>query len=195
MTSESAMLHTMDRLVSSLLHAQDEESVVVMPVEMGVSYSQTGEDGKVANVVFPTWDKNEADKWEKNIKDGFRTRQVTFTGRHVSVAFPERPRLYGTLPDQIFGADIWGKDTLQTFRSNKRWNLTRVEIWEDRPYFLYYECQGATIKLSETARDEEWNYLLDQSIRQNNRRRAEQERIDKESSDRQWRRWQADGIR
>ena len=194
MTSDSAMLHTMERLVSSLLHAKDEESVV-MTVEMGVSCRQKDETGKDVNVVFPASDKNEADKWEKNTAGGVRTRQVTFTGRHVSVAFPERARLYGTLPDQIFGADIWGKETLQTFRSNKRWNLARVQTWEDRPYFLYYECQGAMIKLSETARDEEWNYLLDQSRRQNNRRRAEQERIDKESSDRQWKRWQADGVR
>ena len=194
MTSESAMLHTMERLVSSLLQAKSEESVV-MTVEMGVSCCQKDENGIDVNVVFPAWDKNEADKWEKNRKDGFRTRQVTFTGRHVSVAFPQRASVYGTKPDQTFGAEIWSNQTLQTFRSNNRWNLALVQTWEDRPYYLHYECQGATIRLSETARDEEWNYLMDQSIRQNNRRRAEQEEMDKASSDRRWREWQKYGVR
>lgn len=196
--SERAMLHTMERLVSSLLQSKGEESVVVT-VEMGVSCSVTQGDGEMADMVFPALDINEAGKWEENKKDGFRKRQVTFTGSNVSVAFPERARWYarwyGTLPDRIFGAEIWDKKRLDTLRSKPRWNLARVEIWDDRPYFLHYECNGVTIKLSETARDKEWDRRLDQAIREKARRRAEIERIDQDTTDRLWKQAQSYPIR
>ena len=189
MTSESAMLHTMERLVTSLLHAQGQGTTVVT-IDMGVSYRKDQYHG-----VFPTWDKNEAGKWEKNTEGGHRKRQVTFTGRRVSVAFPERPGWYGTLPDQIFGVEIWNDDVLQTFRSNTEWTLASIDVWEERPYILHYECQGREIQLTETARDAEWTRRAEESRRANREYAEERAARRQEDTDRRWRQLQEIPIR
>ena len=189
MTSERAMLHTMERLVSSLLPAKGEGSTVVT-IDMGVSYRKDPFHG-----VFPTWDKNEAGKWEKNKEGGYRTRQVTFTGRRVSVAFPERARMFGTLPDQIFGVEIWNDEVLHAFQSNTTWNLASIDEWEERPYILHFECQGKEIQLTETARDAEWTRCAEESRRANREYAEERAARDQENTNRRWREAQKIPIR
>ena len=141
MENNSEVLRTMERLVSSLLQANADVKVV-KTINIGVSYVSkiSGTD-----YFYPYWEKSKANE--------FKARQVTFTGNKVSVAFPRSGVLYGKYQDRVFGKEITDPATLEKFQSGANWNLKLVELWQDKIYWLTYECQGAEIKLTETARD------------------------------------------
>ena len=142
MENSFEVLHTMERLVSSLLQANT-DAKVVKTINIGVSYKPKGG----GDYFYPNW--------KEGVKaDEFKARQVTFTGNKVSVAFSRDARLFGTYPDRVFGKEILDPVTLGKFQSGDNWNLKLVELWgEKKPYWLTYECQGVEITLTETVRD------------------------------------------
>ena len=150
MENSSEVLHTMERLVSSLLQSNRGPSEVTT-IDIGVTCHYTDEKGNAIDALYPDW--------EGSKPGDLKARQVTFTGSKVSVVFKGKETngiLYNSKEkDVVFGTFLYSAD-VEKFKSGGPWKLTEIHMWGNRPYRLKYECQGATHIFSETARDEEW---------------------------------------
>lgn len=143
MENSSEVLHTMERLVSSLLQAS---SGAAETIRLGVHCRKL--NFNEADAWFPSWETN-------NTKDDFKDREAVFTTYpKVSVVFK------GTAgkPDQIFDGTVhagWDLAKVDDVKNpNNRWTLVHVKTTANggdpgNTYGLEYSCGGMQMDLEE----------------------------------------------